>query len=144
MTEVTVANAHPRRRVAGAALVRLLRSVLTGEKTRTVRLSLVLIDRHRCRRINERFLGHRFETDVLSFPLEPRPRLEGEVYVNLDRAATQARRYEVTFGNEVARLAVHGTLHLLGYDDHRPADARRMKAAEERYVALAKRAGIAS
>jgi probable rRNA maturation factor len=109
-----------------------------------VRLSLVLIDRHRCRRINERFLGHRFETDVLSFPLEPRPRLEGEVYVNLDRAATQARRYEVTFGNEVARLAVHGTLHLLGYDDHRPADTRRMKAAEERYVALAKRAGIAT
>jgi rRNA maturation RNase YbeY len=141
MTEVTVANAHPRKRVAGAALVRLLRSVLAGEKTRHAKLCLVLIDRHRCRRINERFLGHPYETDVLSFPLESTPRLEGEVYVNLDRAATQARDYGVTFGNEVARLAVHGTLHLLGYDDRRAADSRRMKNVEERYVALAQRAG---
>ena len=144
MTEVTVANAHPRRRVPGVALGRLLRTVLTGEHVTDAKLSLVLIDRHRCRRLNERFLGHRYETDVISFPMEPLPTLEGEVYVNLDRASTQARRFAVPFANEVARLAVHGTLHLLGYDDHRPAQVRRMRTAEDRYLARARRAGIVS
>jgi len=142
MIDVTVAHAHPRRRVGAAAVVRLVRTVLTGENVRSATLNVVLIDRHRCRRLNERYLGHRYETDVLSFLLEAAPRLEGEVYINLDRAATQSRRYGVTFANEVARLAVHGTLHLLGYDDRVPRDSRRMRLAEDRYLTQALRTRI--
>jgi rRNA maturation RNase YbeY len=58
------------------------------------------------------------------------------VYVNLDRAVRQARAYRVTPANEVARLVIHGVLHLLGYDDRGAAAARRMKQREDRYVDL--------
>jgi len=56
--------------------------------------------------------------------------------VNLDKARDQAREWGVSRSNEVARLVIHGTLHLLGYDDQRPLDARRMLSREEHYVAM--------
>ena len=64
------------------------------------------------------------------------PLLEGEVYVNLDRARTQANEYGVSFSNEVARLIIHGTLHLVGFDDSTKGKAQRMKAEEDRLLRL--------
>jgi rRNA maturation RNase YbeY len=85
--------------------------------------------------LNRRFLSHDYVTDVLSFDLEGGKMLEGEVYVNLDRARQQAQEYGVAFGNEVARLVIHGTLHLVGYDDRRPKDVRAMRSQEEKHLA---------
>jgi len=139
MIEVSVANVHPRLRVPSAAIIRGVRSVLAGVHIRRAAVSVLLIDRHRCRRLNSRFLGHHYETDVLSFPLEQGELLEAEVYVNLDRARTQATRYGVTFRNEVLRLAIHGTLHLAGFDDSSAGEARIMREREGRYLSLAAR-----
>ena len=62
--------------------------------------------------------------------------IEGEVYINLDRARIQAREYGVGFADEVCRLVVHGTLHLFGYDDKTVALERHMKRREDRYVGV--------
>ena len=52
------------------------------------------------------------------------------MYVNLDRARQQARDYGVSpLGTKLARLVIHGTLHLTGYDDRTPRQAARMQAA---------------
>jgi rRNA maturation RNase YbeY len=80
------------------------------------------------------FLGHDEPTDVISFPLEEEVRLEGEVYVNLDRAKEQAKHFGVSFRNEVARLVIHGILHLVGYDDTTTEQARIMKSEEDRQL----------
>jgi probable rRNA maturation factor len=134
MIRVAVANAHPTRRVARAGVQRAVRMVLEGEGISDAAISVVAVDSPRCRRLNRKFLRHDRVTDVISFPLESDPRLEGEVYVNLDTARRQAREYGVTPANEVMRLVVHGTLHLVGYDDRRPKDSTRMHRAQERYV----------
>jgi probable rRNA maturation factor len=84
--------------------------------------------------MNRKFLHHDYVTDVLSFPLGAREALEGEVYVNLDRARQQAVEYGVTFTSETGRLVIHGVLHLLGYDDTTSGPRRRMKKKEDRYV----------
>jgi len=60
--------------------------------------------------------------------------LHGEVFVCLDEAVTQARRFRVTWQSELVRYVVHGVLHLLGYDDLNPRARRRMKAAENRLM----------
>jgi rRNA maturation RNase YbeY len=85
--------------------------------------------------MNRRFLGHDYTTDVICFRLGTPGRLEGEVYVNLDRAHVQAGEYGVTHGHEAARLVIHGTLHLAGYDDRTPAKARRMRRREDQILA---------
>jgi len=134
MITVQVINAHPFRRVPVGRTAHLVRSVLRGERIGRAALTVVLVDSRRIRRINRRYLAHDFVTDVISFPLEERPRLEGEMYVNLDRARSQAREYGVSGWNEVVRLVVHGTLHLAGYDDRSRRARARMERRQEALI----------
>ncbi len=136
MIAVTVHNAHRTRRVAKERVHGVVRDVLRREKRRSASVSIVFTDDQLSRRINRRFFRHDRPTDVMSFPLEERGPIEGEVYVNLDKAARQARTYRVTLANETARLVIHGTLHLLGYDDLGRKAAKRMKEREDFYVGL--------
>ena len=134
MIRVSVFNAHPRRRIRRRELERVMRGVLRGEGVRHAAVSLVCVDSRRCRAINREFLSHDEVTDVISFPLESGERLEGEIYVNLDRVHNQAREYGVTSRNELARLTIHGILHLAGYEDLTRPARTRMHARQERYV----------
>jgi probable rRNA maturation factor len=61
----------------------------------------------------------------------------GDVLISLDRTAAQAKRYRVTPGRELARLVVHGALHLCGHDHRRAGERARMRARED--AALAQR-----
>jgi probable rRNA maturation factor len=110
---------------------------------RQAAISVIGVNNRRCKRLNRTFLGHDYVTDVISFPLEDAPRLEGEIYINLDRARVQAGEYRVSTRHELARLAIHGTLHLTGYDDRTRADAVRMHAREDVVLArMARRRAI--
>lgn len=131
MIEVLVTNAHPRRRVRSRAVARVVRAILKTERRSRASVAVVFIDSRRSRSLNRRYLGHDWVTDVLSFSLAPAPAIEGEVYVNLDRARTQADQLGLQYGNEVLRLVVHGVLHLLGYDDRAPVRRRKMHDRQE-------------
>jgi rRNA maturation RNase YbeY len=131
MITVQVVNAHGSRRMPRTLLVDAVRTALEGEGVRTAVISIVGVGDRRCRRLNRTFLGHDYVTDVISFPLEDVPRLEGEIYINLDRARVQAGEYSVSTRHELARLAIHGTLHLTGFDDRTRAQAVRMHARED-------------
>jgi probable rRNA maturation factor len=83
--------------------------------------------------LNEGFLRHRGSTDVLAFDYrEPGADqgLIGEIFVCADEAVNQARRYRTSWQSELVRYAIHGILHLLGYDDHAAARRREMKSRE--------------
>jgi probable rRNA maturation factor len=131
---VSVVNTHRTRTVRVAPVRKAVRAVLRGEKVRWAEVTVVVVDSRHSRSMNRKFLGHDYSTDVISFLLEARPRLEGEIYLNIDRARQQAREYGVSIPNEIARLTVHGTLHLLGYDDTTVMDAGRMLKRQEEYV----------
>lgn len=134
MIDVQVSNAHPRRRARPRAVATVVHSVLKAERRSRASVSVVFIDSRRSRALNRRYLGHDWVTDVISFPLAPGPAIDGEVYVNLDRARTQADQLGLPYGNEVLRLIVHGVLHLLGYDDRDPVRRRRMQRRQEDLV----------
>jgi probable rRNA maturation factor len=134
MISVGVANTHRRERCPSSLLVRCVRAVMQGEAHRNGEVSVVCISDGVSRRMNRRFLHHDYATDVICFPLGEGDAIEGELYVNLDRARVQARRFAVTPTHELARLVVHGTLHLLGYDDLTPADRLQMQRREDHYL----------
>jgi probable rRNA maturation factor len=136
MITVSVFNAHPTRNRVPSGVKTIVPRVLRSEGISNGSIAVVFTDDTMSRRINRKFLSHDRPTDVISFPLEREPALEGEIYVNIDKAERQSRTWKVTLNNELARLVIHGTLHLAGYDDGAPRQARRMKAAEDRYVAL--------
>jgi len=141
MIDVHVVNAHGSRRMPRRLLTEAVRCALAGEGVRSAVISVVGVNDRRCKRLNRTFLGHDYVTDVISFPLEDVPRLEGEIYINLDRARVQADEYRISTRQELARLAIHGTLHLTGFDDRTRADAARMHAREDTVLARLERRG---
>jgi len=105
-------------------------------------VSLVLTSDERIRTLNRDFLETDRPTDVLSFPLADPGDLEdrgrelflGEIYISIDTARAQARAARRPYRREVAHLAIHGLLHLLGYDHASAAARRRMTAIESRLL----------
>lgn len=101
-------------------------------------LSLVLTDDAGIAELNRAWRGKRGPTDVLSFSLVEgahethRGALLGDVVIGLPQAARQARRAHRGLDREVAQLAIHGILHLLGHDHEDDAEARAMRREERR------------
>jgi len=117
---------------------RFARAVLRGEGLIDGALTLVLTDNDALRELNFRFREKDRATDVLSFPLHEEDEgglYLGDVVISTERAREQAPRFHNDEESELARLIAHGILHILGYDHHRPADGRKMKAAERRALA---------
>ena len=101
-------------------------------------LSVALVDDAEMAELNGRFRGLPRATDVLSFSLlegehsERGGALLGDVVIGLETASRHARQGGRSLDHEVARLLVHGVLHLLGHDHQRPAERRAMQAEERR------------
>jgi len=111
----------------------LLRELGHGESE----LSISLVGDEEMAGLNQRFRAEAAPTDVLSFSLLEgdhaafRGDLLGEVVIDVEVAARQASVVGHGLDAEMARLLIHGTLHLLGYDHQREEEARAMEAAEE-------------
>lgn len=109
---------EPRIRRALSHLFRRL-EVRAGE------LSVTFLADGPIRELNREHLAHDWVPDVLSFRLhEPGEALIGDVYVGLEQAHRQAAEHGVAADEELVRLAVHGTLHTLGFDHPEDPDAR--------------------
>lgn len=84
--------------------------------------------------LHQQFMSIPGPTDVLSFPSDPTDPSDdylGDIAVSFETAAEQGRGAGNTPAREVAYLALHGFLHLLGYDDLDPANRRRMIARQD-------------
>ncbi len=87
--------------------------------------------------LNETFLRHQGTTDVIAFDYSEPSQITavcGEIFVCVEEAVRQARRFRTDWQTEVVRYIVHGLLHLLGYDDHHTRDRCEMKSAENRLL----------
>ena len=103
-------------------------------------LSITFVGRAAISRLNRRYLGHVGPTDVISFGLErvgKRGAVVGDIYICADVARENARLQGISPGEELLRLVVHGTLHVLGYDhpDGSARTASRMWRKQERILA---------
>lgn len=79
-------------------------------------LSVTLLGDEDIQALNRRYLGHDRPTDVIAFTLGDPPDRVGDVYVGFEQARRQAEEHGIPLRRELERLAVHGTLHVLGHD----------------------------
>ena len=99
------------------AIARALRATLADEGARGGEVSLTLVGDDRIRALNRDYLGHDRVTDVISFSLqEPGDTLLADIYIGHAQALRQAAELALPARHELVRLAIHGTLHALGYD----------------------------
>lgn len=111
---------------------------MASERASEGTLHLEFVSDEAMRRVNAGYRGKDATTDVLSFNYRDEPHagdLLGEVMISLAVARKQAREHRVPLAEEVARLALHGLLHVLGYDHETSArDYKRMIGLQEKYM----------
>lgn len=131
----------------GGALPHLRRAIeatLDLESRGTAEVSVLLTDDAEIHALNRDYRQKDRPTDVLAFALEEGEGGEldgplGDVIISVECAARQARSRRVDLDHELELLAVHGTLHLLGYDHAEPEEARIMRNRTRQIRARLKR-----
>lgn len=137
----TLPPSHRRLATPLRALVTL---ALGQEGRRTGEIAVVLTGDLALRELNRRWRGIDRATDVISFAYDEREPdaatrpVTGDLVVSLDRVREQAKRFRVSEAAELARLVLHGALHLCGHDHARTAERRTMRAREEQAMRAAR------
>ncbi len=114
-------------------------------------ISVLLVDNATIRELNRDYRAKDAPTDVLSFPLEeeredeaepavtggPSARMLGDIVISVEKAVEQATEYGHSVERELAFLAIHGLLHLLGHDHEKGETAKQAMRAEEKRILAA-------
>ena len=109
----------------------------------TAYVSVVVVDKEKIHEINRIYRNVDRVTDVISFAFEDNEgitpdgvRILGEIYLCIDKAKEQAREYGHSDKREICYLAIHGLLHLLGYNHEKVEDKNIMREKEEEILEL--------
>ncbi|HUI96037.1 MAG TPA: rRNA maturation RNase YbeY, partial [Xanthobacteraceae bacterium] len=133
--DVVVTSARWRRVPRAAGIVRRAIAAAAPADVRNAELAVTLTSDRAIRALNRRWRGKDAPTNVLSFPAPARPgapRHLGDVVIAYETAAGEAAAESKAFGHHLAHLAVHGFLHLLGYDHESDRQAEAMERRERR------------
>ncbi len=93
------------------------------------------------RKMNIDFIGHAYFTDIITFDysdLKGEGVVSGDIFIDVDTVADNARIYGATKRDEMLRVVVHGVLHLCGQKDKTPRAEKQMHRKEDKYIALYK------
>lgn len=119
-------------------LDKVIRFACKHLKVNNPMLNIVIVDKEKIQEINREYRDKDAVTDVISFAFEEVDDLEydnirflGEIYICYDRCVEQAEEYGHSIKREFCYLAVHGLLHLLGYDHMTKEDETEMFGLQE-------------
>ena len=117
-------------------LRRAVRMILRDAAISHAEVSIAVVDDPTIHQLNRQYLDHDEATDVISFVLQrEEDRLEGEVVVSAETAQRCAHQFGWSAADELLLYVIHGTLHLVGYDDQTPEQRAAMRDQERAYLA---------
>ncbi|MBR5492987.1 MAG: rRNA maturation RNase YbeY [Alistipes sp.] len=90
------------------------------------------------RKMNIDYIGHDYFTDIITFDYSELEEgvVSGDIFIDVETVADNARIYGVTAREEMLRVVVHGVLHLCGQKDKEPEDEKEMHRKEDKYLAM--------
>jgi probable rRNA maturation factor len=129
--DLRVINRQRTRAVDTRELRRMVVSLLAdGLSAKEFDLTIHLVGNTAMARLNWEYLRHEGPTDVITLDYGTTKNPAGEIFICVEVAVEQARSYGVLWQEELLRYAIHGVLHLKGYDDRQTAARRRMRREE--------------
>jgi probable rRNA maturation factor len=140
MAKIEITDLQDHVRLDKKMILQVVRRVIKEEGRSAKSLSIVLTDNRHIRDLNREYLGRDGITDVISFPLEDldwpgghcsNGGINGEIIASAELAVQQAQTTNTDPRAELMLYLVHGLLHLMGYDDRKPEQARQMHARED-------------
>ena len=117
------------------ALHELIKALSEELNFRIESLEINFINSDKIREINRQYLSHDYSTDILTFNYSDKvSAIDGEVIISLDDARNNSKRFNVLFKQEIARLVIHGILHLNGFKDNNRSNKIKMKRMENKLL----------
>ncbi|WP_289043770.1 rRNA maturation RNase YbeY [uncultured Olleya sp.] len=105
-------------------------SIIIKEKCKEDEINYVFCDDDYLHKLNVQFLDHDTLTDVISFDYSVGKKLQGDIFISIERVKDNAKDFNVEFESELHRVIIHGVLHYCGYKDKTEADASEMRLKE--------------
>jgi probable rRNA maturation factor len=133
-----------------SAVKKLILDLIGKEKKKAGNISFTFCNDEFLLALNKKFLKHNTLTDIITFqystsPPSPLPGEKGargevsaEIFISIPRVKENAKKFNVSFENELHRVMIHGILHLCGYKDKTPAKKKEMRRKEDYYLKFAK------
>ena len=114
----------------------ILNSIET-EKHQLLELNFIFCSDDYLLQINKEYLNHDTYTDTVTFDnSETKGKILGDIFISIDRIRENAKTFKTSTKDELHRVMIHSTLHLLGYKDKSTKDKNLMTAKENEYLVL--------
>ena len=140
---IVIANRQRTKKINSRLLKQIIAALFEDLKIEGAELGINVVSAKEMAQVNWNYLRHEGSTDVITFDygenarlartLAP-PDLNGEIFICVDDAISQAKQFKTSWQLEIVRYIVHGVLHLLGHDDVNAKAKRKMKAEENRLL----------
>lgn len=130
-------NFHNQSELDVSNYIKIIKKVFKKIKNKNT-MELIFVTPPIIKELNITYRNINKETDVLSFVNDEDDKSLGDVFINLEQAFIQAENYHHSIKREIAFLAVHGYLHLIGYDHETKEDEEKMFAIQEEILSKAK------
>ena len=116
--------------------VTIVKKVLTHYDLKFFDINLIFTSDIHVSNLKKKFFSKNQWTDVIAFPMHNKNKkfIEGEIYISMPTAKKNAKRYKQSYGKELARLVIHGSLHLLGIEDDTDEKKEKMIKIEEHFL----------
>ena len=114
-----------------------INNLIIKEKRKLNKLNYIFCSDQALLRINRKYLGHNFYTDVVTFDLSSSPKeILADIYISAARIKENAKNLQIPIKEELHRVMFHGLLHLCGYNDKTEQQKKLMRKMEDFYTTL--------
>ena len=121
----------PNKKIASELII----AVLTSEKKNTADVLVIFTSDKTLTDLKKKFFNKEHLTDVIAFRINEyeEEKVEGEIYISIPQVEKNAKEFDQSYSKELARIIIHGSLHLLNYDDL-TADAKIAMTEKENFL----------
>ncbi len=113
-----------------------IKAVTEKEKHTLGNITYIFCSDEELLEINIRHLDHNTYTDIITFDYTEGKKISSDIFISIDRVTENAKKFDVSFKEELYRVMIHGILHLCGYKDKTKQDAELMRKKENSSLKL--------
>ena len=116
--------------------VTIVKKVLTQYDVKSFDINLIFTSDTYVSNLKKEFFSKNQCTDVIAFPMNTKNEksVEGEIYISMPTAKENAKRYKQSYSQELIRLVIHGSLHLVGLEDDTAEKKEKMNKIEAYFL----------
>lgn len=121
-------------KLAKGKCIKHIKKLNSNEYKETGNINIIFCNDEFLKRLNREYLQRDYYTDIITFDYVEEKTISGDLFISTERVKDNARKYNVSFTSELARVIFHGILHLIGYNDTTEHEKAEMREKETFYL----------